>query len=251
MKTLSSPQEIQSWRKETQGSSIGFVPTMGALHAGHISLIQKSKQQNEITVVSIFLNPTQFNSSKDFDSYPQTFEQDLEVLESQEIDILFLPESQDMYPDSYLFQIVENSLSQKFCGAHRPGHFQGMLTVVMKLFQLVRPNQAYFGEKDFQQLQLIKNMVEAFFLPINVIAVPTVREQDGLAMSSRNQKLNEDQRFLAQQFYQTLKELDSPLQTVKRLQDLGFEVDYVDDYNSRRLAAAIIGDVRLIDNVPN
>lgn len=181
---------------------IGFVPTMGALHDGHLSLIRKSKEENDVTVVSIFVNFTQFNDKNDFNKYPNTLTEDLTKLRSLNVDYLFNPSFETLYPDKYSFKIVEDNLSNKLCGEHRPGHFNGVLTIVNKLFNIIKPTNAYFGEKDYQQYLLIKNMVEALFLDINVIASATVRENDGLAMSSRNTLLSKEDRILAAEFPQ-------------------------------------------------
>ena len=164
------------------GKTIGFVPTMGALHAGHVSLLETSHKANAISVLSIFVNPTQFNDPHDLRNYPRTLEADLELAKQANVDFILLPKDTEMYADQYRFKIEENQLSKRFCGAHRPGHFPGMLTIVMKLLQLVRPTRAYFGEKDYQQYLLVKEMAEAFFLETQIVACPTLRADDGLAM---------------------------------------------------------------------
>ena len=149
MKVITKISEIKEIRKNIQNKKIGFVPTMGGLHAGHLSLINRAKNENEITIVSVFLNPTQFNDKKDLETYPANLQDDIALLEKADVDFLFTPSYAEMYPDNYKYKITENSFSKLLCGASRPGHFDGVLTVVMKLFCLVRPANAYFGEKDF------------------------------------------------------------------------------------------------------
>ena len=194
MRDLKTTNELKAWRKLiSPQKTVGFVPTMGALHSGHESLLAASQQENDLTVLSIFVNPTQFNNPDDLKNYPQTLERDLLIAEKNGVNAVFIPESMnELYPDQYRFKITETEFSTQLCGAHRPGHFDGVLTVVMKLFQLTQPTRAYFGEKDHQQLTLIKDMVASFFLPIEIVACPTIRETTGLAMSSRNTRLNSD-----------------------------------------------------------
>lgn len=246
---IRSTQEFRNWRKQHEGKVIGFVPTMGALHAGHESLLIRSRKETEITVLSIFVNPTQFNNSEDFAKYPKTWDQDLAIAEKNNVDVIFAPTEKELYPFGYNYKLTENNLSQKLCGLHRPGHFDGVLTVVMKLFNIVRPQLAYFGEKDYQQLSLIQGMVERFFMDIKIIPRATVREPDGLAMSSRNVRLSPEERAKAPQIYQTLKASASAAEAASKLEKLGFKVDYVEDVDNRRYAAAFLGPVRLIDNV--
>jgi len=249
MHRIDTIQGLNQVRQQLSGS-VGFVPTMGALHRGHLSLIEASKKHNEHTVVSIFVNPTQFNQADDLAQYPNTLTQDLEQIQSLGVDAVFLPDFTIMYPDNYAYQLHENDLSQQYCGSHRPGHFNGVLTVVMKLFNLVKPTRAYLGEKDYQQLNLIAGMVQAFFMDVEIVACPIVRESDGLAMSSRNLRLSPAQRKIAPLLYATLVE-DSNLQDKQqKLSALGFEVDYIEVMNNRLLAAASLGEIRLIDNVP-
>jgi pantoate--beta-alanine ligase len=228
---------------------IGFVPTMGALHDGHMALLKKSVSENDITVCSIYVNPTQFNDKKDFENYPLTRSEDLAMLEAAGVQVAFCPSYTEMYADDYRFKISESQFSQLLCGAHRPGHFDGVLTVVMKLFQIVKPHNAYFGEKDLQQLTLIQDMAKAFFLDVNVVPCPTIREHDGLAMSSRNRLLTPDHRRLAPLFSKSLKSEKSPSEVRTELEEIGFEVDYIEDTRGHRFGAAKLGSVRLIDNV--
>ena len=249
MKIFTSIAEWQSWRASIEAGSVGFVPTMGALHRGHLSLIEASQQANSFTVVSIFVNPRQFDDRQDFEAYPSNFQTDLTVLEKVGIDAVLMPDATQVYPDNYRFSVTENEFSQTLCGAHRPGHFDGVLTVVMRLLNLVRPDNAYFGEKDYQQLQLIRDMTTAFFMPVNIVGCATVREADGLAMSSRNQHLDNRKRAQAAKLYAALKHSRSAAEAREKLLGQGFEVDYVEDIANRRLAAAKLGSTRLIDNV--
>jgi pantoate--beta-alanine ligase len=241
--------EWLEFKKTIVGQSLGFVPTMGALHSGHLSLMQQSLKENDLTMVSIFVNPTQFNDPKDLLKYPRTPEKDLEMIQSMGVPFLLMPEQHELYAEGYRYQVSENVESRVLCGAHRPGHFDGVLTVVLKLLNLTQATRAYFGEKDFQQLTLIRGMVDAFFIPTQIIGCPTLRESDGLAMSSRNVRLNEDQRRLAPEFFKALKESSTPDEARVRLEGHGFEVDYVEDRYQRRLSAVRLGEVRLIDNV--
>ncbi|MBN1639050.1 MAG: pantoate--beta-alanine ligase [Ignavibacteriales bacterium] len=229
--------------------SIGFVPTMGALHQGHKSLIEKCRKENDIVVVSIFVNPTQFNDSNDFKNYPTTYEHDIKMLEECNVDYLIFPNFDSMYPDGYHYKVIEDDFSKKLCGATRPGHFDGVLTVVMKLINIVKPARAYFGEKDFQQYKLIDGMCKAFFMDVEIIPCETVREQSGLAMSSRNKLLSEDEIKIAPIFYKLLKS-DLDLNKIKiKLEEASFKVDYLDETDGRRFGAVFLGNVRLIDNV--
>jgi pantoate--beta-alanine ligase len=246
--------DIAAWRRERAGGnwtnrSIGFVPTMGALHAGHEELLARARRENECVVLSVFVNPTQFNDPNDLAKYPRTLEADV-ALARPYVDAVLAPTPEQMYPDRYRYRVTENELSLKWEGAHRPGHFDGVLTVVLKLFQLVQPTRAYFGEKDWQQLQLVRDMTNAFFLPLQIVACATVREADGLAMSSRNRRLSEAGRQHAAKLSRALRDAGSAADAAARLRSDGFEVDYVDDTGDRRLAAVRLEGVRLIDNVP-
>jgi pantoate--beta-alanine ligase len=255
MKIIRTPLEMKEWRKSVENSvgkgfSVGFVPTMGALHAGHEELLKRSRTENQLSVLSIFVNPTQFNDPKDFEKYPITWEADLEIARRQEVDVVFAPTRDQMYPDNYKFKLMEEDFSQVLCGKDRPGHFDGVLSIVMKLFHVVHPDFAYFGEKDFQQLSLIQGMVEAFFMDVKIVPVPTLRESSGLALSSRNQRLSERERSeLAPRIYQTIKNSASALEARTKLEKDGFQVDYVTDLKGRRFVAAKLSEVRLIDNV--
>jgi pantoate--beta-alanine ligase len=230
--------------------SVGFVPTMGALHAGHRALLERCRAECDCTVLSLFVNPTQFNDKKDFEKYPITFEADLGLARECGIDYVFNPQHADLYRDDYRYRVSEKELSTRYCGAFRPGHFDGVLTVVLKLFELVRPTHAYFGEKDYQQLQLVRGMVEAFFLDIDIVPCATVRDHDGLALSSRNTRLSPRARAQAAEFPRQLHKPRASEATRAALETAGFTVDYVEDFAGRRLAAVHLDGVRLIDNVP-
>ena len=252
MKTIT---RIADWQHVRQGpvfrdKSVGFVPTMGALHEGHLSLINRCLRENDITVVSIFLNPTQFNDPADLNNYPRDPDKDREILERTGVQFLFMPTYKALYPDDYHYRIMENDFSAKLCGAHRPGHFDGVLTVVMKLLNLVRAQRNYFGEKDYQQYVLIREMTKAFFMDMEIIPCPIIREADGLALSSRNTLLSPAERKLAPQFFRLLQS-ELPVNSIRReLEKRGFDVDYITEINERRYGAVILGKVRLIDNVP-
>ncbi len=234
-----------SWR----GKSIGFVPTMGALHEGHLSLVRRCVDENDITTVTIFVNPTQFNDSKDLASYPRDFERDRDLLEEAGVQIILSPEYDEIYPDDYRYRVCEKNFSKKLCGAHRPRHFDGVLTVVMKLLNIVKAHRAYFGEKDYQQYELIRRMADAFFLRTEIIPCPTIRESDGLAFSSRNDLLTLEERKIAPRFYRLLCS-DMSLKEIKeKLYETGFRVDYVEEIGNRRYGAVHLGNVRLMDNV--
>lgn len=229
--------------------SFGFVPTMGNLHAGHLSLVRQAKLNNDFVVVSIFVNPTQFNNLDDLKQYPRTLEADLALLRAEAVDYVLLPTIETIYPMDYRFQVHESKLSQQLEGAHRPGHFDGVLTVVMKLLQLVKPQHAYFGEKDWQQLQLVRDMVTAFFMDVEIVAGAIVRDEAGLALSSRNSRLSASGLEQARLFASLLQAASSPDQLKQQLSAAGITIDYVDDVDGRRLAAVTIDGVRLLDNV--
>jgi len=247
-------RHIDGWREARAGTvftgrSIGFVPTMGALHAGHLSLLERARAENDVVVMSLFVNPTQFNDPNDFEKYPQTLDADLRAAEAAGVDHVLVPDREEIYPDDYRYRITEDRLSRILEGAHRPGHFDGVLTVVMRLFNLVRPDRAYFGEKDLQQLLLIRGMVEAFFMPVEIVACPTVRAEDGLALSSRNTLLSPEGRAKAPTFSAILRSVEDPSAARAELERAGFEVDYVEDYEQWRLGAVRLEGIRLIDNV--
>jgi pantoate--beta-alanine ligase len=252
MKVFKSINEWQTERSSLHGT-IGFVPTMGALHAGHAMLLERSCRENDFTVLSIYVNPTQFNNPEDLTNYPCTLDADLALARALGVDAVILPGYADMYADGYLYRVDETAFSHTLCGAHRPGHFTGVLTVVMKLLNVVRPARAYFGEKDHQQLTLIKGMVDAFFMPVEIVPVATVRASDGLALSSRNTRLAPAARQLAPRFPRLLAESADDASIARRLTEEGFTVDYVETRNGRRYGAVVLDcgshTVRLIDNL--
>lgn len=249
-KVIRSISEYKTlFKNELKTVSIGFVPTMGALHGGHLTLMRQAKKENDIVVVSIFVNPTQFNNPEDLKKYPRTLEKDLEAVSSVGVDYLFYPEFNDMYPDDYRYKVSENAFSKILCGAHRPGHFDGVLSVVMKLFNIIQPTRAYFGEKDYQQLTLIKGMVESFFMDIEIVPVPIVRDEKGLALSSRNQRLSSEGIKKAQEFAQILRNGKNFDEILNHLQEKNIEVEYLEEHFGRKFAAVHIEGVRLIDNI--
>ncbi len=284
LKSFSTIQETKEWlnslRKEAK--TIGFVPTMGALHDGHIALIERAKKENDYTVSSIFVNPLQFNDKKDLEKYPRTIESDVEKLQQAHCDALFAPNAEEMYPSKPKIptsdlQIDLGLLDKIMEGEQRPGHFKGVCVVVKKLFDIIQPDKAYFGEKDFQQLAIIRHMVRTLNIPVKIVPCPTVRESDGLAMSSRNIRLTADERKNAPLIYKTMIEAKAMQKsmTVLGLKDWVKEringnpflkVEYFEIVNAetlmpvtdnrspltvRRACIAVkTGTVRLIDNIP-
>ena len=263
------------WRRENL--SIGFVPTMGNLHAGHLQLVEESRVRADRTVVSIFVNPMQFGETEDFDGYPKTTDEDCAALTEKEVDVVFMPEVEEIYPGGLqqTTRIEVTSLSDIVEGSFRPGHFQGVATVVAKLLNMVQPDVASFGEKDFQQLLVIRQMVQDLNMPVQIIGIPTVREPDGLAMSSRNGYLTDEERKLAPEIYRTLQNVQGQLnqggrdfqileqQAEKDLNKKGFKTDYLmirraedllyptaDDHKLVILVASWLGKARLIDSLP-
>ena len=277
MKVLKSKKTLIDYveRQREMGKKIGFAPTMGALHQGHLSLYKAAKKENDEVISSIFVNPTQFNNPDDFQKYPKTLEKDIELLEKAGVDAVYVPNVEEMYPDGlnskkYDFDGLENEME----GKYRPGHFDGVGTIVEELFRQVQPHNAYFGEKDYQQLAIIKKMVEKSKLPVKIHGVPTLREEDGLAMSSRNVRLTETQRKEATIIYETLVKAKEwfnviSLEEIKQkvtdiFRNSNFELEYFviadektlketdffyKDKNYRAFIVAYAGDVRLIDNM--
>ncbi len=247
--------DLGAWRDERRvlqraGVTLGLVPTMGALHEAHLSLVRRSRTENDRTLVTIFVNPTQFNDPDDLAKYPRTLEADLDALRAEEADLVLVPSADELYRDGFRYRVFETEQSKSLEGAHRPGHFEGVLTIVLKLLEIASADRAYFGEKDWQQLQLVRGMADAFFLSTTIVGCETVREADGLAMSSRNRLLSPSDRAKAPQLYRALTTATSAAEAERTLRDAGFEVDYVEDRDGRRLAAVRLGAVRLIDNVP-
>lgn len=203
---------------QNEEKTIGLVPTMGALHQGHTSLVEKANGENDIVVVSIFVNPTQFNDPSDLDHYPRTLDRDLELLRNLEADLVFVPSVKEMYPeeDSQIFDL--GTLDKVMEGKHREGHFNGVVQIVSKLFLLIRPHRAYFGQKDFQQLVIIRRLVEIIELDLTIVPCPIIREKDGLAMSSRNTRLSKEERKLAPFIYETLNHAREKMDTLTPIQ---------------------------------
>lgn len=252
MKVIDTLEDWRALRTRLSGS-VGFVPTMGALHAGHASLMTRSCEQDDITVVSIYVNPTQFDQLNDLAAYPAPLGEDLALLRAHDVDYVLLPRYEDIYRDGFSFRVEETQFSRELCGAYRANHFTGVLTVVLKLLNLVRPTRAYFGEKDYQQFTLIRDMAAAFFLDTQIVPCPIVREPDGLALSSRNARLDAGARRVAPELYRTLLTVPDDAAAVATLRAHGFDVDYVVTMLGRRFGAVRVptpdGSVRLIDNV--
>ena len=258
------------------GRSIGFVPTMGALHEGHLSLIKRSKAENDIAVVSIFINPLQFGFSEDFHQYPRDTDGDIAKLRKAEADVLFMPDASSIYHEGFATYITVDKISEKLCGAFRPGHFRGVATIVAKLFNIVKPARAYFGQKDFQQAAVIRKMAKDLDMPVDIIVSPTIREHDGLAMSSRNVYMSEEERKAAGVIYGCLIQTSEMIKSgiINKEQIKGFmkeklsaeplvrEIQYASMYDPETLdevenageeallaVSVKVGGTRLIDNM--
>jgi len=272
-KIKSVQQKIKSLKK---GTSIGFVPTMGALHKGHLSLIKQAKKENDIVVVSIFVNPTQFNKQEDLINYPKTIDTDLSLLKSVYCDLVFTPTAEEIYSNNIQSQVFDfDGLEQQMEGKFRDGHFNGVGTIVKRLFQIVTPNKAYFGEKDFQQLQIIRKLVQKNQMPVKIIGCDIYRENDGLAMSSRNSRLLEEHRNASPFIYQTLKKAKIKFGTISAPEVIKWvenefknqpllELEYFEIADEatlqsiknkeskqkyRAFIAVFAGEIRLIDNI--
>jgi pantoate--beta-alanine ligase len=278
MEIIRIPHIVQDTCKKylLKGKNLGFVPTMGALHEGHLSLIRRSRHENDISVVSIFINPMQFGPSEDLDSYPSDIENDIQKLYKEEIDILFLPDITLMYPKGFSTYINADRISEKLCGKFRPGHFKGVSTIVAKLLNIVSPTRAYFGQKDFQQTVIIKRMVKDLNFNVDIAVHPTIREYDGLAMSSRNIYLDEENRKAASAVFRCLSSasdlMKSGVTNIERIRELMksvlldevliTKIDYASVYDHETLneieeikgevliaVAVWLGNTRLIDNM--
>lgn len=272
--TINDLQNAVSISKNER-KTIGFVPTMGALHEGHISLVKKCREQNDVCIVSIFVNPTQFNNQTDLEKYPRTIDEDIKLLNYAGVDIVFVPSVQEIYPEPDNRQFDFGQLDKVMEGKFRPGHFNGVAQVVSRLFDIVKPDKAYFGEKDFQQLAIVRQMVRQLNIPVEIVPMPIRREDSGLAMSSRNQRLTEDQKKDAVNIYRVLSE-SKTLYNNKTVEELRFwvieninkiaslEVEYfeivdgntlqqISDWKDTQYAVGCItvfcGEVRLIDNI--
>jgi pantoate--beta-alanine ligase len=250
MRVSKTLAEWRARRRTLEGRAIGFVPTMGALHRGHGALVERCRRENEVAVVSIFVNPSQFNDPSDLARYPRTLDADLALLESSGVDDVLLPAAAEMYPNGYGFRVVPDDAGRVLEGAYRPGFLEGVSTVVLKLFNLVRADRAYFGEKDFQQLRLVTELAKEFLVDTEIVPCATVREDSGLAMSSRNALLSPEARARAAHLYRALTTAAGTAEARRALEAEGFTVDYVEERWGRRLAAAFLDRVRLIDNVP-
>lgn len=266
-------EALQPYRSSE--ASIGFVPTMGALHQGHATLVKQCVTENDVCVVSVFVNPAQFNNKEDLRLYPRTLEADCKLLEELGTTFVFAPSAEEIYPEPYMRVLDFGILDKVMEGRFRPGHFNGVAQVVSKLFDIVKPHKAYFGEKDFQQLAIIREMVNMLRLPIRIIGVPIVREENGLAMSSRNMRLSDKERETSAEIYKSLKEsvsvfnqtsvdkvTDFVIDRVNKIDGLAVEYFEIVDGNSLQLIsnqadsdfivgciAVFCGDVRLIDNI--
>ncbi len=278
IKTYLRISELQQAVTEAraEGKAIGFVPTMGALHAGHLSLIEKVQQHSQFIVVSIFVNPKQFGPQEDFSTYPRMVKSDVEALSHCGVDAVFLPTAAEIYPQGFQTYVNNMDMASKLCGQYRENHFQGVLTVVLKLFHIVIPDVAAFGKKDYQQYKLITRMAVDFHLPVKIIGGEIVREEDGLAMSSRNLKLNNQDRQTAPALYAALQAANHRFTTgerhiatlkkifVEKLQNSALQVQYAEILSQNSLqdfasdtidepavfaVAAFLGGVRLIDNI--
>lgn len=271
MQIIHSIEALRAWR--AHHNDVAFVPTMGNLHAGHLALVAQARHCAKQVVVSIFVNPLQFGANEDYSRYPRTLSQDAELLRSAGADIVFAPAVDELFPVPQSFHIEPPPFANELCGAFRPGHFRGVATIVMKLFNIVQPKTAVFGKKDYQQLAIIRGMVTDFALPIEIVAGDTMRASDGLALSSRNGFLNESERRAAPQLYQALTDLKAQIlggakdfsRLERSAQDhlaaQGWHVDYVairtpkltlpgiDSQQLVILAAAHLGQTRLIDNI--
>ncbi|MDK2917824.1 MAG: pantoate--beta-alanine ligase [Candidatus Petromonas sp.] len=273
-KVIEVRKEIKTASKNAK--TIGLVPTMGFLHDGHLSLIKRAREENDLVVVSIFVNPTQFGPGEDLESYPRNLERDSSLAESAGADIIFAPSVEEIYPNGYNTYVeVEGEMTKKLCGASRPGHFKGVATVVSKLFNIIAPDRAYFGQKDAQQVAVIEQIVRDLNFDIEIVSCPIVREKDGLAMSSRNIYLNEDERkdavILSQSLFEAEKMIKNGERDPLKLKEFiiknintkpNVEIDYVEIVNSKTLEdvkeikgdvlialAVKIGRARLIDNI--
>lgn len=251
MNIIKNLAEWQAIRQTLGSKSLGLVPTMGCLHSGHASLISRSVKENEITVLSLFVNPTQFNNPDDYKNYPKTIDQDIEMAEKLKVDYLLLFDEHQLYPDgNIIFFETRHPLALILEGKHRPGHFNGVLSIVMKLLLLTKATRAYFGEKDYQQLVLIKSLVRNYFVDTEIVACPTIREVSGLASSSRNTRLSESQLEVAHRFAKIFLSHDPrDLEGLRKaLDELDLEMDYLEVHENRLFIAIKLGEVRLIDN---
>jgi pantoate--beta-alanine ligase len=247
-------EEIKFLRCKTL--TIGFVATMGYLHQGHLSLIERSKSENDITIMSIFVNPIQFGENEDFSKYPRDLNRDIELADMEAVDFVFIPEANELYPGNYSTYVIENKLSNVLCGKSRPTHFKGVTTIVNKLFNIIKPDRAYFGQKDYQQYLVLKKMTEDLNMDIDLIVCPILREFDGLALSSRNIYLNNKDRAKALSLSKSLKEAEKIINNGEKSK--GFILKYIKKYilsygkcdieYVEILNADDLSDVKIIEN---
>jgi pantoate--beta-alanine ligase len=266
--------EVKDFIRSRADAAQGFVPTMGALHEGHLELIRRARRENDLLSCSIFVNPIQFNNREDLEKYPRSLDSDLEMLETEGCDLVFTPSEDEMYPEQAVEKFDFGDLETVMEGKYRPGHFNGVALVVKRLLDILTPQRAYFGEKDYQQLRVIQELVKRYGIPVEIIPCPTVREADGLAMSSRNRRLNLEERSIAPLIFNVLKEVNEKAGkmsvgelkklAIQQLSGSGFIVDYfeiaaaeslqpLNDWkeasNARAFVACYLGNVRLIDNM--
>lgn len=278
MNILGTIEEIRSEIKKlkSEGKRIGFVPTMGALHEGHISLIKQAKEKSDVVVVSIFVNPEQFGPNEDFDTYPRHLEEDLKKCEKEGVSVVFIPDRKELFDEQKFLRICIDQLNTHMCGASRPGFFEGVLLVVNKLFNIVNPDVAYFGQKDIQQFQIISQMVKEFNQGVELVMVPITRANDGLALSSRNTYLSPEERIAAPGLYRSLQYIEKQVSggvgtphlliehQKSELEAKGLKIDYLDMFSFKTLkpvetlnvgsqyilaGAVLLGKTRLIDNI--
>ncbi|MDK2886493.1 MAG: pantoate--beta-alanine ligase [Thermosipho sp. (in: thermotogales)] len=273
VKSIDEMKKISTKLLENK-KTIGFVPTMGYLHEGHLSLVKKARVDNDIVIVSIFVNPTQFGPNEDYNSYPRDFDRDFKLLKDLNVDYVFAPEVSEMYPSDYSTFVEETDLSRFLCGKSRPGHFRGVCTVVTKLFNIVKPTRAYFGQKDAQQFRVLRRMVRDLNMDVEMIEMPIIREEDGLAMSSRNTYLSPEERKEATRLYKSLlkakemiesgiKDVEKIKEEMKKILDHSLlKIDYIEIVDEETLKpvskidkkvivalAVFVGKARLIDNI--
>lgn len=277
MEVITKINEMQTrvYSIKDRKESIGFVPTMGALHEGHVSLMRSARDENDELVVSIYLNPTQFDNKEDFDNYPRRLDKDIEIVERENADVVFAPDTEEMYPEGFCTYVTQDKFTDTMCGRLRPGHFNGVATIVTKLFNIVKPDRAYFGQKDYQQSVVIEKLVADLNMEIDVKVLPTVRDEDGLALSSRNKRLSPEERRSALCIYGSLLKAKSMFASnIKDAKEIIGEmtaiikkakhtrIDYISIVNAHTLkdvslingkavaaVAVWIGNTRLIDNL--
>lgn len=278
MRIITKIEEMKEYSQDARSKDrrIGFVPTMGYLHEGHLSLVRAARKECDTLVVSVFVNPTQFSLEEDLDKYPRDIEKDKALLEGENVDVVFIPTAEEMYPEGQAAEVeVDGSLTRGLCGKSRPGHFEGVATVVAKLFSIVSPDKSYFGQKDAQQVMVVKRMTRDLNMPVEIRVMPIVREEDGLAMSSRNTYLSEEERLQAKSLYRALKKAEEIVSggehTASNIKEQmtriiteskGARLDYIEIVDADTLAsldsvksntliavAAFVGKTRLIDNI--